>query len=98
MQNLNYWQRLHKLQLYSAQRRNERYRLFYIWKSLRNMVPSLNLEVKNDLRYEIKVIIPKLSGKISSVRTIRERTVNINGARIFNSMPRIIREYDGDFS
>ena len=61
------------------------------------MVPSLNLEIKNDPRFGTKIKIPKLSGKISSVRSIRERTVNINGARIFNSMPRIIRDYNGDF-
>ena len=28
---------------------------------------------------------------------IRKKTINVAGARIFNSMPRIIREYKGDF-
>ena len=44
------------------------------------------------------ISIPKLSGKVSAIRTIRERTVSIHGVRIFNSMPRIIRDFNGDFS
>ena len=33
----------------------------------------------------------------SRICSIRDRTVAINGANIFNAMPRIIREYQGDF-
>ena len=32
VQDLNYWERLHELKLYSLQRRRERYRIIYIWK------------------------------------------------------------------
>ena len=74
LHNLNYWQRLHKLQLLSAQRRNERYRLFYIWKSLRNLVPSLHLSTKNEQRFGTKIVIPKLTGKVTGIQKIRDRT------------------------
>ena len=41
---LNYWERLTKFRLYSNERRMERYKCLYIWKSLNGMVPSLGLE------------------------------------------------------
>ena len=65
--NLNYWQMIHKLQLLSTQRRNERYCLFYTWKSLRNLVPSLNLTVRNEQRFIKRIVIPKLTLKVASV-------------------------------
>ena len=61
-------------------------------------MPSLNLNTKNEQRFGNKMIIQKLSGKVLGIRTIRDRTVSINGANIFNAMPRVIREYQGDFS
>ena len=50
---------------------------------------------KNESRFGLKVEIPKISGSVGSIITIRERTINIAGAKMFNSMPRIIREYAG---
>ena len=60
------------------------------------MVPNINILTKNELRYGLKDEIPKLSGSVSSVRSIRERTINVAGARMYNSMPKVIREYAGD--
>ena len=60
-------------------------------------MPSLKLDIKNEQRFGKKIVIQKLSGKVSEIRSIRERTVSVNGANIFNAMPRIIREYQGDF-
>ena len=44
MYNLNYWERLKNFKLLSNQRRSERYKIIYIWKSLNGMVPSLGLK------------------------------------------------------
>ena len=60
------------------------------------MVPNINIVTKNELRYGLKVEIPKLSGSVGSIRSIRERTINVAGAKMFNSMPKLIREYTGD--
>ena len=61
------------------------------------MVQNLNISTKYDGRFGRKIELPKLSGSVGSIKTIRERTINVFGARLFNSMPRIIREYSGDF-
>ena len=44
MATKNYWERLKVFKLYSIQRRNERYKILYIWKSLNGLVPTLGLE------------------------------------------------------
>ena len=62
------------------------------------MVPNLNISSKYYVRYGQKIDIPKLSGSVGSIKMIRERTINVAGARVFNLMPRIIREYKGDFN
>ena len=40
LRNLNYWQRLIELKMYSEQRRLERYRAIYVWKVLQGLVPN----------------------------------------------------------
>ena len=49
-EKLNYWQRLNESKLFSIQRRNERFRILYTWKSLYSKVPSLGFKCENTLR------------------------------------------------
>ena len=42
VQHLNYWERLHELNLYSLQRRREHYIIIYIWKIPQHMVPNID--------------------------------------------------------
>ena len=44
VQSLNYWERLHELELYSLQRRRERYIIIYIWKITQHMVPNIGTQ------------------------------------------------------
>ena len=41
VRRLNYWERLKELNLYSLQRRRERYIIIYIWKILNRLVPNI---------------------------------------------------------
>ena len=74
----------------SQQRRLERYRIIYSWKILEGLAPNCGLdEVYSDRRgREIK--IPQLKGK-QAVRTMREQSFQVNGPRLFNSIPKKIR-------
>ena len=64
----NYWERLREFKLYSNQRRMERYKVIYIWKSLNGLVPSLGLEWAEDsnTRSGKCLKIPALFGKIQN--------------------------------
>ena len=50
MQNLSYWERLKRLNLYSLQRRRERYLVIYVWKIIQGLSPNFkgdDLKIKN---------------------------------------------------
>ena len=63
VQHLNYWERLHELELYSLQRRSERYIIIYIWKITQNMVPNNDgtmehkIETRKHTRHETQCVI-----------------------------------------
>ena len=43
LENLDYWQRLGVLKMYSQERRRERYQIIFVWKVLQGLVQSYNL-------------------------------------------------------
>ena len=49
-QHLNYWERLHKLKLYSVQRRCERYMIKYIWKITQHMVQNIHCSIGQKIK------------------------------------------------
>ena len=59
--NLNYWERLKKLQLMSLQRRRERYILIYMWKIMKGLVPNaLKVKWYFNARTGITAIVPNV--------------------------------------
>ena len=61
LEGLSYWERLEKLNLYSLERRRERYVILYIWKSWYNFVPNLGLNVQSfDQEYGLFFALPRL--------------------------------------
>ena len=42
LQDLNYWEQLQELKMYSLERRRERYSIIYAWRVLEGQVPNLN--------------------------------------------------------
>ena len=97
---LNYWQRLEELKLYSIQRRHERYSIIYIYKVLEELVPNFSankVQVKiSERRGRLCVIPPVTSSHCPSVvKNAREASFPIRGPRIFNSLPKHIRNISG---
>ena len=90
---LSYWERLTKFRLYSMERRYERYKIFYIWKSLNGLVPSLGLTW--DGRQGNKLTYPKVYGKPGHARTLQRFSLKWEGVRIYNSLPLVIRKWTG---
>ena len=97
MYGLNYWQRLEKVKLSSINRRVERFRIFYTWKSLNGKVPSLGFTMIDHPKYGRQINISKITGSVQSIRTKREKSIFGQGPILNNCLPRCIREYTGDF-
>ena len=91
MEGLNYWEILGKLKMNSEQRRLERYQVIYTWKIMEGLTPNCGVtwsEVTERNGRTCK--IPPLKGR-ASVQTLRTQSFQISGPRIFNSMPKNIR-------
>ena len=91
--NLHYWDRLTAFRLLSNQRRMERYKIFYLWKSLNGFVPSLGVKWKT--RDNTKLVYPKTFGSKGRARTLQKFSLKWEGVRLFNSLPKNIRTFKG---
>ena len=68
----------------------ERYRCIYVWKILEGISPNCGLEVAcNDRRGRV-VKIPTIKGS-GKIQSLREASFQVNGPRLFNSLPKSIR-------
>ena len=76
----------------SQGRRMERYRAIYVWKIVQGLVPNCGLVVKTSDRRGLEIEVPKLKGT-QRIQTLWERSFQVSGANIFNSLPKSIRNF-----
>ena len=88
IKHMNYWERLQQLRMNSQQRRYERYKILYTWKALEGKVPECGIEEDTDPRHGRRCKIRPLKPKI---RNLREQSFQISGPKLFNKMPKEIR-------
>ena len=95
---LTYWERLRNFNLNSTQRRVERYRILYCWKSLNGLAPSLGLQWSDHSggRSGRTLRIPKIQGVSESLKNLRRKTIQAEGVRLMNVLPGEIRNFSGD--
>ena len=89
MNDLDYWSRLKALKLYSIQRRFERYKIIYVWKIRQGFVlnPGIQFNEDEGSRSGLTCRIPK------HTMTLREKSFMITGPRLFNQLPKDIKEF-----
>ena len=96
--HLNYWERLKHLELYSLERRRERYAIIYTMKILKELVPNFSNE-----SYKIKTYVSQRRGLLCSIPVIRvgssdhhkalkDGSFAVMGPRLFNCIPKTLRD------
>ena len=89
----NYWERLKEGNLLSQERRRERSRIIFVWKALRGWIAGYSFQVTySDRRGRQISVAPYPRNSPASVRNARESSMQVQGARLFNSLPRYIRD------
>ena len=92
MSGLDYWQQLEALNIFSLQRRRERYVCIYTWKVLEGLVPNFGIESSWNQRRGRCCTIPSVKRSASAqVQNIRFGSMGINGPRLFNCLPAHLR-------
>ena len=102
MEALNYWDRLSVLGLYSLERRRERYMALYMWKMIKGITPMIlsgtdpEVTQVDSQRRGRHCVIPKIDRRAPAVvQTLLENSLPVRGSRIFNTLPRSLREWEG---
>ena len=91
----DYWERLSSFKLYSLQRRRERYRIIYTWKILEGLVPNVRtnkVSSRTSVRNGRLCEIPCISTSApANIRLLTEGGFCSHGAKLFNAIPKSIR-------
>ena len=102
--DMNYWEQLKELQLYSLERRRERYRIIYIWRILEDQVPNIKSVNGTSMRISSKChprrgrecVIPLVNRNAQKyVQNLLYSSLPIHGQRLFNTLPRELRSVTG---
>ena len=93
MSGLDYWERLQALQLYSQERRRERYIIIFLWKVAQGLVQGYQVSFyDSDRRGRLMRLAPLCKKAPSTVRKARENSLQVKGAKLFNCIPRELRD------
>ena len=84
------------IKINSQQRRLERYRMIYIFKILEYIVPSPGISWTQDEKRGRLINIPALiKGARVSIISLREQSLQVHGAKLFNKLPVDLRNMTG---
>ena len=94
--DLSYWERLKKLDLFSLQRRRERYDILHMWKIIHDEVPNdINIEHYRSGRLGIRCRIPTLPNSASRLaKSTYDSSFAVVGPKLWNILPPEINTID----
>ena len=96
MEELDCWERLAALQIYSQERRRERYAVIFLWKVAQQFVQGFNVDfVTSPRRGRLSVVRPLVQNAPLAVRKAREASLQVKGAKLFNLIPKVLRDMTG---
>ena len=95
LKQLDYWEKLRHLRMYSQERRRERYQICFLWKLSQELVEGYDIKWQwSDRRGRFAIPAPIVKTASSKVRKARERSLSVHGARLFNLLPMSLRNED----
>ena len=93
MENLDYWERLQSLHLYSQERRRERYCIIFLWKVAQGLVQGYQATfTTSPRRGRYMEVSPLNHAAPAPVKKARESSLKVKGAQLFNIIPRALRD------
>ena len=93
MQDYDYWDRLTNLNLYSQERRRERYQVIFLWKVAEGLVQGYSCPFyTSPRRGRLAHVHPYRNQSPASVKKARESSLKVKGANLFNIIPQHLRD------
>ena len=92
MKDKTYYERLQELNIYSMERRRERYEILYVFKVLKSLVPNIGIKPKwSQRRGRMLVPPPVHKNSTQAAATMRRNSFRAKAAFLFNALPDHIR-------
>ena len=93
LRDKDYWERLSQLKLFSQERRRERYAIIFLWKCAVGLVDGYTINFVNNPRRGRLCTVRSVNKKApNQVKKASEASLAVRGARIFNLLPRDVRD------
>ena len=91
VRHLDYWDRLKALNLYSLQRRRERYQLIYMWKIINSKVPNdCGINIRSHIRRGIIVEVPSVPSSVAKINSAFDNFFKVKVAKTWNCLPKCV--------
>ena len=97
MRNKSYQERLAEFGLLSQERRVERYKILYLRMMILGKVPNIGLILRNDTRNGPVIGLARSNKGSKHVKNLIDRTLMVEGVKLYNAVPRKVCEYNGSF-
>ena len=89
--DMNYWDRLKALNMFSLQRRRERYLLIYLWKIINAKVPNdVNITWHNHIRRGVVADIPRTPSTVAKINSAYDNFFKVKVAKLWNCLPKYV--------
>ena len=93
IKDLHFWDRIRMLGISSIQRRQERFRIILTWKILEGLIPYYG-DIKSIWRpHKGRILLEKNIKESSKAKSVQEASFRVQAARLWNSLPKCIRDY-----
>ena len=95
LQQLDYWERLKELKLYSLERRRERYIILYVFKIVYGIVPNPGLLWIDETRRGRCIEYVSTHNRNAKGNKLRKNSFLYTAYKLFNCLPANIRNFNG---
>ena len=103
VKELPYWERLKELNLFSLERRRDRYTVLYVYKIIVGLVPNFEderfrIQTKYNERRGLLCIVPAIRTSASArIKSMVDQSFAVRGPRLFNMLPKKVRNINVKF-
>jgi hypothetical protein len=92
LKGMSYWDKLSELRVYSQERRRERYQICCLWKISQGLIKGFDIKWQwSDRRGRLAVPASISRNAPLNVKHAREKFLNVHGVRLFNLLPKALR-------
>lgn len=80
----------------SIEQRIDRYKIIYTQKSVLGLLPNYGTQIsRHDTIHGRLLDMPSYTGTLMRYKSLKERSIFVEGPRLYNSLPRYLREHSG---